>query len=86
MSSQLSALWKSGKISDVEYETYLLYVGNDVGARYLKNMVDSSFMEEPVDPTNTLFQWHDGRRSVWRDAKRMIANVERLLKGKNNGK
>jgi len=86
LSNKLSVLKKEGKINQEEYENYLLYVGNDVGATYLKRKLEAVLMEEPVTPTSELFVWHDGRRSVWRDIKHMIMKVEFLLKGdKNDG-
>ena len=84
MSSKLSNLRKEGKISQYDYDTYLLFVGNDVGSIYLKKMLESILMEEPVKPTKQLFAWHDGRRSVWRDIKLSIDRTEKLLKGTIN--
>lgn len=86
MTDTLTALLREGKITHYEYCTYLLFAGNDVGAQYLKDSIESSFMEEPIDPKKTLFIWHDGRRSVWRDIKSILNKIESILKGEKNGR
>jgi hypothetical protein len=81
MSNKLSTLRQEGKLTDYEYNTYLLFCGNDVGVRYLIHAMQSSFMEEPIKPSSPLFAWHDGRKSVWRDIQRIIDKIEQLLEG-----
>ena len=84
MSNKLSNLRREGKISEMEYLNYLLFSTSDLGINYLKKMLEGILMEEPLTPTTELFVWHDGRRSVWRDIKRMIDNVDRILKGEKD--
>lgn len=81
MSNKLSSLRDEGKISDEEYNTYLLFVANDIGALYLKKKLYSVVMEEVTTPTKQCFTWKDGRHSTWRDISMMICRVEALLKG-----
>ena len=83
MSNKLANLRKEGKISETEYLNYLLYATSDLGIRYLKIAIEGVLMEEPITPTSELFVWHDGRRSVWRDIKRMVDRVDDLLNGEN---
>ena len=83
MSDRLTNLIKEKKINKIEYLTYVLFVGNDVGCDYLKRMVESSFMEEAIAPVEDNFAWLDGRKSTWRDIKLMINKVNSLLEGKN---
>lgn len=79
--SKLDNLKKEGRITEVEYMNYLLYATSDLGIRYLKISIDGILMEEPITPTSELFVWHDGRRSVWRDIKRMVDRVDNMLNG-----
>lgn len=83
-SNRLVSLVRQGKITDFEYLTYLVFTGDDVGERYLRMQLDSIVMEEPIEPTESLFAWHDGRRSVWRDIKRMIDMVNKELEETQN--
>jgi hypothetical protein len=79
MASKLDNLYREGKITEMEYHTYILFGMNDIGIPYLAKTIESSFMEEPIDPRTELFSWQDGRRSVWRDIKRIINAVDRQL-------
>ncbi len=85
---KLKSLLNEGKISKIEYKTYIAFMGNDVAKEFLALMLDSIVMEEPETPTSELFIWHDGRRSVWRDIKMMINKVNDILEnydvGNNN--
>lgn len=76
---KLSLLLEQQKISLLEYKIYLLFTGNDIGREVLKAMLMAIVMEEPMQPTDTLFAWHDGRRSTWRDIQRMIDSVNNHL-------
>lgn len=73
-------LYRQGIIKEDEYYTYLLFECQDEGRRYLANRIESVLMEEPINPTKDLFAWHDGRRSVWRDLKIIIKNVDQKIK------
>ncbi len=79
MASKLDNLYKEGKINQMEYWAYILFAMNDIGIPFLSKTIEASFMEEPADPRHELFEWHDGRRSVWRDIKRIINNIERQM-------
>ena len=79
MSNKLVNLLREGKIDDLSYRAYITFAGNDVASLFLKQMLESIVMEEPAKPTKQLFAWHDGRRSVWRDIKRMIDFVSAQL-------
>lgn len=84
MQNKVDALYKTGKINTIQFQTYCLYVLNPLGKEYLKNMCESVLMEEPIDPRNSMFAWHDGRRAHWRDVKLIIANINNILEGKDN--
>ena len=81
----LKSILNEGKISKIEYKTYLTFMGNDVAREFLAFMLESIVMEEPSTPTNDLFAWHDGRRSVWRDIKVMINKVNDILENYDVG-
>lgn len=75
----LSFLLEQKKISLIEYKIYLLFVGNDIGREVLKEMLMSIVMEEPATPKPSLFAWHNGRHSAWRDIQHMIDKVNHQL-------
>ena len=83
--NKLQSLLHEGKITKREYKTYITFIGNDVAKEFLADMLDSIVMEEPQQPTDTLFIWHDGRRSVWRDIKIMINKVNDVMEQYNDG-
>lgn len=69
-------LLEEGKIDRAEYHTYLLFEEIDHGRDYLKNMFEAVCMEEPDSfSSESPFAWQDGRRSVFRDIKRIINEV-----------
>jgi len=82
---KLQRLLHEGKISKIEYKTYITFVGNDVAKEFLVYMLESIVMEEPQQPSMELFVWHDGRRSVWRDIKIIINKVNDVMEKYNDG-
>lgn len=84
MQNKVNALYKTGKINTIEFQTYCLYELSPLGHEYLKNMCESVLMEEPINPVNDLFAWHDGRRSHWRDVKLIIQKVNQIMEGKED--
>jgi hypothetical protein len=84
MTLKLKALLEENKITKFEYKTYMMYCSNDMGREYLKDAVESSFMEEAIQPMEDCFAWIDGRKSVWRDIKVMINKVQYLMENNSN--
>ena len=79
--SRLQGLLASGKITQFDYKTYLLF-SSEMGAPYLRDMIHTYYMEEPAAiASDTPFAWLDGRRSVWRDLQNSMDRVNNLLNG-----
>lgn len=76
-------LVRSGKISQYEYDIYIMYEGSDLGRRMLKEHLMSAVMEDPLDNPKAaraqVFAWQDGRRSVWRDINLIIIKINMLM-------
>lgn len=79
MQSKIEEFYKSGKINQVEFQVYSLFVLSPLGHNFLKFMFESVLMEEVIDCNQANFAWIDGRRSVWRDLKHMINKVDKIL-------
>lgn len=79
MKFSLDDLYKTKRISRWEYRTYLVFAGDDVGQEYLKETIDMMFMEEPQVMSAESITFSDGRRSVWRDIKRIIESVKKKM-------
>jgi hypothetical protein len=76
----LQRLLSSKVINLAQYDTYVLYEINELGREYLKNILESSFLEKSeFGKMKDSYAWHDGRRSVWRDIKITILEIDRLL-------
>ena len=83
----LEDLLKLKRISQEEYDMYALFTGNELGNRYLKRMVDDTFMDQVPPPAMTaeLLAYAEGRRSIFRDIKFTIERITTLLEGTNDG-
>lgn len=79
MSDKVTALYREGKIDKYEYDTFILFEGNDVGRNYLRNMFEAIVLEEPDHSKSESYAWIDGRRSTWRQVKIVINMVNNLL-------
>lgn len=84
MQAKLEALYKTGKVSKIEFQVFNLFVMSPLGADFLNSIFESILMEEAIEPTQANFAWLDGRRSCWRDIKLMINKVKYLLEGKDD--
>ena len=69
------------KINIYQYETYMLFGTNDLGVRYLHNMIDNLVLNCPLEGEKSAF--YTGKLSEWRDIKTVINGVNNLLKGVN---
>lgn len=78
-----SEIYREGKINDLEFHTYALFMGSDLGQGYLKNALESILMEEPPGVGEYAFSYYSGRISVWRQIKTIINGINNLLDGKN---
>ena len=77
-------LLTNGKIDLDNYETYTLFAGNELGQRFLKEQLLRAVMEPPPVMEAIAFAWQDGRRSVWREIKMKIEEIENQLKEQNH--
>jgi hypothetical protein len=79
-------LLKIKKISQENYDLYVLFQVNELGRKCLEHMCFEAFMDEPSDKefSETAFAFYDGRRSVLRDIRRAILYVEQCLKELNH--
>ena len=78
----LEGLLKTQKISQEEFELYQLFQANELGRKCLERMTFDTFMDEPNDKdrSGVGFAFFDGRRSVFRDIRRVILFVENKIK------
>jgi hypothetical protein len=86
MSENLKALLLDGSITIYEYDNYVLFEMNELGKSYLKNVIESTFLEIPDDsgyPNS--YAMHAVRISVWREIKLIIIKVTHLLEKYNDG-
>ena len=79
MSDRVRNLLHEGRIGQYEYDTYILFEGNDLGRRVLKDRLLAAVMEEPVTGTGEAFAFADGRRSVWREINLIILKIQKEL-------
>jgi|GEM_PF-1045306 hypothetical protein len=79
-------LLKLKKISQPEYDLYILFQTNELGRKTLDRMMQDTFMDEPSDKEfgGVGFAFYDGRRSVFRDIHRTILKVQYLIKELQN--
>jgi hypothetical protein len=79
MDDRATRLLKEGKINPYHYDIYMLYEGNDLGRRMLKEHLLAAVMEEPVNGTGEAFAFADGRRSVWREINLIVLNIHKEM-------
>lgn len=81
----MDELLESKKISQSDYDMYVLFQTNDLGRKCYQRMVDETFMDEPINKEfrGEGFAFYDGRRSVFRDIRRAIDRVTNILKEEN---
>jgi len=79
-------LLKAKKISPEEFDLYMLFAANELGRKCLDKMLNDTYMDEPLEKefSGVGFAFYDGRRSVFRDIRRTIINVENIVKEQNN--
>ena len=82
----IEELLKAKKISEEQYELYVLFQVNELGRKTLERMTRAYFMDEPVNMefNGVGFAFYDGRRAVFRDIHRSINYVEKQLREANN--
>ena len=78
----IEELLKANRISLEDYKLYMLYQVNELGREVLDKMMYETFMDEPLgkEYKGVGFAFFDGRRSVFRDIRRAILNIEYELK------
>lgn len=83
----IEELLKAKKISQAEYELFMLFQANELGRKCLDRMMQDSYMDEPTEKEfgGVGFAFYDGRRSVFRDIQRALLKVQYFLKEENNG-
>lgn len=79
----LDSLLAAGRITRPEYETFVLFTTNDLGKAYLARMTEQTFMDQapPELFTGEMLAYSEGRRSMLRDIKTTIENINQLLRG-----
>jgi hypothetical protein len=67
-------LVKAKKISQHQYDLYMLFHATELGRKCLTRMTEEAFMDEPTagEFSSTGFAFYDGRRSLLRDIHRAI--------------
>lgn len=84
---RLNTLLRTNQISQVMYDTYMLYRVNELGVRVFNQSYEHVMMEEYEGadfPPAHAFTWYDARRSVYRDIKKILLTVEHLLEQGTN--
>jgi hypothetical protein len=82
---KLKSLLSSKKITEFEYQSYLIFCINDLGRSFLQNVTKMFFEEEPPSlKSEASFAWKDGRMSAWRDITQAVKLVQSLLDGEEN--
>lgn len=78
----IEELLASGVIDQKAYQNYHLFQVNELGRKWLYQMMDGTYMDEPAeqDFSGVAFAFYDGRRALIRDIRRMILFVEQKLK------
>lgn len=70
------------KITYIEFEIYMLFACSEMGRSWFNASLMDSFMDQP-SPNHChgeVFAYMDGRRSIFRNIKSVMDNVENLLK------
>ncbi len=86
MSDKLTSLLRENKIDKYEFDTYLLFEGNELGRQYLKNMLDAIVLEEPDYNDNLSYARVEGKRLVWRNIKMLINRINYMIEGTKHDK
>lgn len=78
----IEELLKAGKIKRFEYLVYALFECNELGREFFDKMLLDTFMEEPdtMDDGGIKLAVLDGRRSLFRDIKRALINIQQKIK------
>lgn len=75
----LDELVAAKKITIEQASVYQLFWLLESGRNYLNEMMKKTFMDTPVQPTNEVFAFLDGRRSVFREIIATIDYVNKTL-------
>ena len=83
----IDELLKAGKITRYDYLVYALFECNELGREFFSNMLNDTFMDEPVsmDDGGIKLAFLDGRRSVYRDVRRAFIHIQKMIKDASNG-
>lgn len=75
------------KISHEEAQIYQLFSMDEVGRNYLNRMIFDTFMDQAPPPamTSEILAYTEGRRSIFRELKLIINNIDKLLEGIYDG-
>lgn len=77
-------LLKAKKIPPELFKLYSLFQVNELGRECLETMMFETFMDEPsrekTEFNGVGFAFYDGRRSVWRDIRRAIIDVQNIMR------
>jgi hypothetical protein len=79
---RVEELLASKRISKEMYDDYVLFGCSDLGKQWVDRMVLMTFMDEP-SPDNckgTAFAYMDGRRSLLRNIKQLIHDINQMIK------
>lgn len=82
----LQELLASNKISQEDIRTYTLFAVNEQGDTWLKEKIAQTFMEEPPKEcmSEGLLGLYEGRRSLLREIKYTIDEINRLIREQQN--
>jgi hypothetical protein len=77
----LDDLLVSKKITKEEYDIYVLFELSEMGKQYMNRMVHDSFMDcaSPFDMRTEILAYGEGRRSIFREIKIIVENINNLL-------
>lgn len=83
----LDDLLGTKRITQAEYDLYVLFQSNELGRKCLNRMIDEAFMDEPKEKefSGEGFAFYDGRRSVLRDIRRAIDHVNYVISESEKG-
>ena len=81
----LEDLVKAGKLNRATMETYLLFERDELGRKWLQNMMKATFMSslKPNMTTTNNLGFLDGRRSIIRDIMQLIDEINQLMETEN---
>lgn len=81
----LDELLKANKITSRQLKIYHLFAMHDLGQQYLDEMILETFMDTPVQPSDQVFAFLDGRRSIFREILDTIKHVNKIVEETNVG-